>query len=51
MVSATGTSQGAALLVKDAKNLQHAAVCSTGLQEPEKNRLAEYAGHWAKICC
>ncbi|WGW03776.1 FGGY-family carbohydrate kinase [Tropicibacter oceani] len=51
MVSATGTSQGAALLVKDCSDLRQAAVCSTGPQGPDSNRLKEYAGRWAKNCC
>lgn len=51
MVSATGTSQGAALLVKNCSDLQNAAECLPGLQEPVANRLLEYAGHWVKSSC
>ncbi|WP_422075361.1 hypothetical protein [Sulfitobacter geojensis] len=51
MVSATGTSQGAALLVKGSVNSQNAAGASSVPQKPETDRWAEYAGQWAGICC
>ncbi|WP_353744283.1 hypothetical protein [Sulfitobacter sp. TMED3] len=51
MVSATGTSQGAALLVSGSVISQNAAGSSLVSQKPETDRWAEYASQWAEICC
>ena len=51
MVSATGTSQGAALLVSGSVISQNAAGSSLVPQKPETDRWAEYASQWAEICC
>ncbi|MHA6325262.1 FGGY-family carbohydrate kinase [Roseivivax sp. CAU 1753] len=51
MVSATGTSQGAALLVSGSVISQNAAGSSSVPQKPETDRWAEYASQWAEICC
>lgn len=50
MVSATGTSQGAALLIMAPASIQRVSACRTSLQEPEANRLKHYADNWTRIC-
>lgn len=49
-ISATGTSQGAALLIEDSTNIPHAPVRTSDLRGPEAGLLEVYADHWVESC-
>ena len=50
MTSATGTSQGAALLADDTATLQHAAQGAVDLPETNASLFKAYARKWAEFC-